>query len=468
MINKAILWFRNDLRIHDNEALHEAIRMADEVLPVYVFDDRTFQGNTSYGFDKTGKYRAKFIEEAVTNLRQSLQSLGSDLIVRSGIAEDVIFDMADQCGCSWVICNRERTQEEVDVQDALEQKLWTKGIEMRYTRGKMLYYTADLPFPITHTPDTFTGFRKEVEKFVSIRQPLDVPEAIVPVSCIKDFGEIPAMEDISSTSYSFKGGESAALDQLNYYLWKTDLIQSYKKTRNELLGWEFSSKLSAYLAHGCLSPKRIYHEVKKYESERGANDSTYWLIFELLWRDYFRLVGKKYGNGIFKLDGIQDEEIPNWSEDRDKFDKWARGETGVPIVDACMRELNATGFMSNRGRQNCASFLVHDMKINWLMGAEYFESLLVDYDPCSNYGNWNYIAGVGVDPRGDRWFNVVHQGKKYDVGGAHARHWLPEISEVPSTHIHEVPIMDNEKLQGYNIKLGKDYPEAILLDRRWY
>ena len=234
-----------------------------------------------------------------------------------------------------------------------------------------------------------------------------------------------------------------------------------------MLGWDYSSKLSPYLAQGCISPKTIYNEIKKYESQRTKNDSTYWLIFELLWRDYFRLIAKKYGDKIFVANGINEEEAPELSTDRTLFNVWAQARTGVPMIDANMRELNTTGFMSNRGRQNVASFLVNDMKVHWLLGAEYFESMLIDYDPCSNYGNWNYIAGVGVDPRPGRWFNVVHQGKRYDSKGEHARHWLPELDVISGSKVHDLPIMSQADLKGYNIILGKDYPKAVVTDRRW-
>lgn len=472
MINKAIVWFRNDLRVHDNEALSEALRMADEVIPIFVFDDRVFRAETSFGFKKSGAHRTQFIIESISDLRKSIENLGSSLVVRSGITEDLIFQLASQLKASWVFCNRERTSEEVCVQDALEKKLWTQGIEMRYSRGKMLYYTSDLPFPITHTPDTFTSFRKEVEKYVPVRVPLPSPNRITPLDSIIDIGEIPSLhslgyDNVSNNKSSFKGGESAALSQLDYYLWDSDYIAKYKKTRNQMLGWNYSSKLSPYLAQGCISPKTIYQQIKKYESERTKNESTYWMIFELLWRDYFRLIGKKYGNRIFISGGISEEELPQWSTDRTLFNIWAQARTGVPMIDSNMRELNSTGFMSNRGRQNVASFLVNDMKVHWLLGAEYFESMLIDYDPCSNYGNWNYIAGVGVDPRPDRWFNVVHQGKRYDAKGEYARYWIPELNAIPGCKIHDLPIMSQSELEEYNITLGKNYPKAVITDKRW-
>ncbi|NBC06295.1 MAG: cryptochrome DASH, partial [Bacteroidetes bacterium] len=161
---RGIMWFRQDLRLHDNEALTEALQYTDEVIPVYVFDERFFKGETTdFGFPKTGKYRAQFIIESIIDLRDSLRRMGSDLIVRIGKPEEEVFEIARKAKSSWVFCNRERTPDEVYVQDSLERNLWSVGQEIRYSRGKMLYYTADLPFPITHTPDTFSQFKKEVE-----------------------------------------------------------------------------------------------------------------------------------------------------------------------------------------------------------------------------------------------------------------------------------------------------------------
>lgn len=127
-----------------------------------------------------------------------------------------------------------------------------------------------------------------------------------------------------------------------------------------------------------------------------------------------------------------------------------------------MRQLNQTGFMSNRGRQNVASFLVKDLKISWLMGAEYFESLLIDYDPCSNYGNWNYIAGVGNDPREDRYFNILTQSKRYDPQGDFIKYWLPELEKVPSQYIHFPEDMNVIDQSGSCVIIGDDYPFSMI------
>lgn len=440
MRRRAIVWFRQDLRLHDNESLQDALRNAYEVIPVFVFDERVFRGQTSFGFPKTGKYRAKFILESVADLRQSLRRLNCELIVRVGKPENVLFDLAEECKTGWVFCNRERTKEEVEVQDTLEQRLWSIGQEMRYNRGKMLYYTADLPFPVQHTPDVFTQFRKEVERIVPVREPLTRPDKTFnPWSVELEAGDIPTLADFgheefeldSRAALTIKGGETEGLKRLKYYLWESDLIKEYKETRNGLLGGDYSSKFSPWLAQGCLSPKMIYHELKRYEAERGANESTYWLFFELLWRDFFRFMGKKHGSKIFQIGGTRGVADPKWKNDQDALHTWIEGRTGIPFVDANMLELKHTGFMSNRGRQNVASYLVKDLQVNWQMGAEYFESLLIDYDVCSNWGNWNYVAGVGSDPREDRYFNMETQAKRYDPNGAYVRHWLPEVACTP-------------------------------------
>jgi len=472
---KVIVWFRQDLRIHDNEALNHALAAGKEVIPVFIFDDRIFRAKTRFGFPKTGPHRLKFTIEAVKDLRARLQSLGSNLVVRSGNTEEEIYNLCKTNKTNWVFCNRERTQEEVEIQDALEQKLWSIGQEIIYSRGKMLYYTQDLPFPVTHTPDVFTSFRKEVEKFTPIREPLPSPTAIDPFSDTIDAGEIPAMSSFGYEDYeqdvrsvlAFEGGETAGLARLKYYLWDSDLIKEYKETRNGLLGGDYSSKLSPWLSLGCLSPKMIHFELKKYEAERGANKSTYWLFFELLWRDFFRLMGKKYGNAIFQKGGLLGKPIEDLTEDTRVLSLWTQGRTGMPFIDANMKELNATGFMSNRGRQNVASFLVKDLKVNWQMGADYFESQLLDYDPCSNYCNWNYIAGVGNDPREDRYFNILSQAKRYDPQGEYVKHWLPELDEVPTNRIHRLDTLSEDEQKDFHIQLGVHYPKSMVNTNRW-
>lgn len=472
MKRTAIVWFRNDLRVHDNEALTMALKMAEDVVPVYVFDERLFKGTTRFGFAKTGPHRTRFIIESVQDLRKNLIELGANLLVRIGHPEQILSDLARQVKPSWVLCNRERTDEEVRVQDSLEQKLWAQGVELLYTRGKMLYHTQDLPVPVHHTPNLFTQFRKENEQITAIRVPLPTPNALPPLRPDVAPGELPTITDFGHAYLPphpkgvlpFVGGETAGLARLRHYFWETDAIAHYKETRNGLLGSNYSSKFSPWLSQGCLSPKMVYHELKRYERERVSNESTYWLFFELLWRDFFRLMGKKFGNHIFLKGGPQKKNLKHLKNHRELFQLWADGQTGVPFIDANMRELNATGFMSNRGRQNTASFLVRDLKVNWQMGAEYFESMLLDYDPCSNWGNWNYVAGVGSDAREDRYFNILTQARNYDPQGLHVKQWCPELSNVPEELIHRPDLLTAAQRQTFSVN---GYPKPLVKMEKW-
>ena len=281
-------------------------------------------------------------------------------------------------------------------------------------------------------------------------------------------GTIPTLQDLGATEInaderavlSFTGGEKAALKRLQEYFWDGDHLKDYKFTRNGLLGADFSSKFSPWLANGALSARRIYWEVRKYEEQRKKNVSTYWMLFELMWRDYFRYSAWKHGDMIFWASGIQKSKR-EWRQDKTDFQKWAEGITGIPFIDANMRELNATGYMSNRGRQNVASFLAQNLNIDWRMGAEYFESQLLDYDPCSNYGNWAYNTTVGHDPR-NRYFNIIGQAQKYDANGDYVRTWIPELKHVPDEFIHEPHKMNPEQQTLFDVEIGVNYPKPMI------
>ncbi|MCB0599602.1 MAG: DASH family cryptochrome [Saprospiraceae bacterium] len=469
-MKRALVWFRQDLRLHDNEALQDALESADEVFGVYVFDTRNFKGKTRFGFPKTGEHRARFIIQAVADLRNQLQKLGSDLVVRTGHPENELFDLAKALKTNWVFCNRERTREEVLVQDALEQRLWSIGQEVRYSRGKMLYYTADLPFPVTHAPDAFTQFRKETEPITPVRKPLpDMVQDLPPLPAHLEAGTLPQFSDfhLSETPGTFlPGGESAALERLNHYLWETRSIDHYKESHNIFDGVDASSHFSAYLSQGCLSPKTVYWKVKEYESAFGSSASTEALIHELLWRDYYRLMAKKHGNLIFQQQGIRGHRVSGL-RDWELLHQWISGKTGIPVVDANMRYFRQFGFMSDRGRQLVSGFLVHDLKLDWLLGAEYFESQLIDYDPCSNYGNWQQVAGIGPDLREERSFNLYSQAKRYDPRGDFVRDWVPELARLEGATIHLPDQADQEVLRGAGIRLGITYPFPLIETDRW-
>jgi deoxyribodipyrimidine photo-lyase len=460
----AIIWFREDLRVHDNEALVSAVREFDRVLPVYVFDPREFDDGM-FDLPKTGPHRTRFLTESVTDLRDSLRTRNGDLLVKRGEPESLLPSLAAEHDAEALFYHTTPASEEKAVEAAITDALDADGVETRSFWGKTLYHRTDLPTSIHGMDDTFTPWRKSVEQSGAPRDQVPTPDEIpVPEA---DPGEIPVSSDLGVEAREpdgrgvlpFAGGESQGRDRVGTYLWDEDCLREYKETRNGLLGSEFSSKLSAWLTHGCLSPRYVYDEVKRYESERVSNESTYWLVFELLWRDFMTFQFEKYGDAFFAPGGIQGGD-PGWRKDREAFEQWANGETGVPFVDANMRELNETGYMSNRGRQNVASFLADWLEVDWRMGAAYFEAKLVDYDVCSNWGNWAYQAGVGNDSR-DNYFNVVKQGKHYDSGGEYVRHWLPELADV-GENIHE-PWSIREKGQGtLGTPPGEGYPQPMI------
>ncbi|MGD1939232.1 MAG: DASH family cryptochrome [Cyanophyceae cyanobacterium] len=469
-----IVWFRNDLRVADCAPLFNASRTQSTVIPVYCFDPRHF-GKTAFGFAKTGSFRAKFLLESVEDLRRSLQSLGSDLIIRWGKPEDIIPSLVQQTNADAIYCHKEVTHEEKQVDAKLSQAIaqlarsGSREIKTRRYWGATLHSPNDLPFEISQIPELFTRFRKDVEKNCQPRDPLPAPKSLPALPENLSPGELPTWEQLGLTPpqsdprgvLDFIGGAAAAGDRLKQYFWEGDHLRRYKQTRNGLLGADYSSKFSPWLALGCISPRQIWDDVLNYEEERVANDSTYWLIFELLWRDYFRWISAKHGNKIFLITGLQGAEIP-WKQDWERFELWRDGKTGYPFIDANMRELAATGFMSNRGRQNVASFLTKNLGIDWRMGAEYFESVLVDYDVCSNWGNWNYTAGVGNDARGFRFFNVIKQAKDYDGNGDYVKHWIPQFQSVSRPKLHTPWLLTRDEQNRSGLNLGVDYPNPVV------
>jgi len=470
---RILLWFRNDLRLHDHQPLSLALAQQAEVIPLYCVDPRHF-GETSFGFPKTGAYRAQFLIENLADLRMRLRSLGSDLIIRKGKPEVEIPALVKALNIDAVYWHEEVTAEETDVDQSLEQALKDLRVATEIYWGATLYHPNDLPFEVQQLPEIFTQFRKAVEADSSISPTFSTPQQLpaLPKDALqKDIepGDLPSLSELGLAAplidpkgvLAFKGGETEAFKRLHHYFWEADRLQVYKETRNGMLGTDDSSKFSAWLANGSLSPRKVYEEVKKYERDRHKNNSTYWMIFELIWRDYFRFVCAKYGRKVFRKGGIRGLPI-KWQQDWPRFDRWREGETGYPLVDANMKEIAATGFMSNRGRQNVASFLTKNLGIDWRMGAEWFESLLIDYDVCSNWGNWNYTAGVGNDARGFRYFNIPKQSKDYDPAGDYIKHWLPALSQLPPAKVHSPWQLQPVEQKRFNLRLGVDYPNPIV------
>jgi deoxyribodipyrimidine photo-lyase len=429
-MKKIIYWFRNDLRLHDQPILKQLKNRKDVLLlPIFCFDERWFVKH-KLGFPKTGSIRTKFLIETVNNLRDNLQKLGSDLFITYGKTEEVISDIANKFSAVEVYAEKEDTIEEILIEEGLKKRLI---IPIYFHESKTLLNTNQLPFSISDLPPIFTNFRKKVEPLLNLVETFDVTEKLPEFPdefrsnkkfSLLDFGLVEPTKDDRAV-INFIGGEDEGLKRLNKFIWQDKNILRYKETRNQMIGENYSSKFSPWLANGSLSAKKIFSEIKKFEKEVQSNESTYWLLFELLWRDYFRFVARKYVNKIFLKGGIKNKTF-DYIGDFELFEKWRTGKTGNDFIDANMIELLRTGFMSNRGRQNAASYLCKDLKIDWRWGASWFESQLIDYDVASNWCNWMYIAGVGNDPRKNRYFNVNKQAEMYDADKSYRKLWLKE------------------------------------------
>jgi len=420
---KGIVWLRNDLRISDHPALSRALQECDEVLFAYVFDERVWMSQN--GVSRIGSFRARFLLESLANLQEQIRERGGKIQFLRGGTVERITNLIKEYGASRCYAQREDAWEEIQDEKELAEKC-----ELILTEGKGFFENNDLPFDLNKLPGVFSSFRRKVEKNLSIRPLIDSPDSLActwdechALPTLKDLG----VDEVSSDErqvLSFHGGETAGHQWLKEWIWERDCLKSYKETRNGMVGSDYSSKLSPWLSTGCLSAVQVYWEIKKYEEERVANESTYWLFFELLWREFFRFVSRLNGPKLFWRSGIKEASGTRPKGDPKTLQRWKDGMTANDFVNANMIELAKSGWMSNRGRQNVASYLIHDLGQDWLAGAKHFEELLIDYDPCSNYGNWMYLAGVGNDPRPNRAFNLEKQAEYYDPDHKFRNLWL--------------------------------------------
>ena len=228
------------------------------------------------------------------------------------------------------------------------------------------------------------------------------------------------------SAFPFSGDEASALERLQHYVFDTDGLKNYKASRNQLVGSEFSSKFSPFLANGSLSVRQIWQALEVHQASFGPSEGCDWMRQELLWREFFLWSEQAHGEAFHQESGIQGR-LPSATPDRELFRRWTRAECGHGLIDAQMRELNATGYLSNRGRQWVASHFVNSLGLPWTWGARYFEWMLIDADPALNTGNWAYLAGVGSDPRSfggsPRRFDLEGQARRYDPDGSHMQLW---------------------------------------------
>ena len=401
----AIVIFRNNLRIHDNYSLYHACTKHDFVLGLYSLE---LLDGYEFGFKKCEVFREKFIKESLLNLQKNLLNYEINLSITDNIEKAL-----------------EKLSKSYEIEIFFDQEVGTQELVFenklkKYKHKSYFNQTLIEPFPFNFQ-NSFTGFRKKAEL-------LEIKECLPSISKKKsvyfesiDF-KIPKINILNKYAITFKGGEDEALNHLQTYLPK---IHEYKSTRNEMSGFENSTKFSPFLAIGCISPRKIYHEIKKQEAKTHESDSSYWIYFELLWRDFFYLVLKQSGNKLFLKTGLKGIKY-KFRKDKKSLEDFFDANTGVDLIDASINELKTTGWLSNRNRQIVASYFVKNLGLDWRVGAAFFESYLVDYNPASNYGNWAYQSHVGND-KTYRIFDVEKQSSMYN-GADYLKKWLQKES----------------------------------------
>ncbi|KAL5866762.1 hypothetical protein ACKVWC_010656 [Pyricularia oryzae] len=533
--NVLIYLFRKDLRVSDNPILHGLATQKDHgfthLLPVYIFPANHIEisgfisdqsEKSPYpearskvaGYWRCGPYRAKFISQAVWDVKNSLESINSGLLLRLGSFQDVLEGLLDGLKARGDTCSvwmvGEEGLEEIQDEISISNVCRTRGYDFKkLVDEKYFIDDRDLNFAEPQElPGIFTDYRKSVEplrerprkslptpekdSLPPFPEPDTIAEQSRPFSIpdtyegfetallkpVKDFSGAPFPEhaENATTAHPFKGGETAGQERLQYVM-SSGIIKDYKTSRNGLIGPDFSTKLSAYLAQGCITARQIHESLLAYEDGsaaeleeiegygQGENINTKSVREELMWRDYMRLYARKIKEKLYSVEGprggrnydssnsgevvdsgsppiakkviwktpdpatADPRQIPEPEKIKVCLDRFLAGTTGLGLIDASMRELMHTGYTSNRARQNAANFLAKHLGIDWRWGAEWYEMLLVDYDVCSNWANWQYVAGVGNDPRGEaRIFNPVKQAFDYDKEGAYVKMWVPELA----------------------------------------
>ncbi|KAM7201902.1 putative cryptochrome DASH, mitochondrial [Naviculisporaceae sp. PSN 640] len=517
--------FRRDLRLSDNPLLHLVSKSSDHgctrFLPVYALDPKQLEvsglikdgsecpypeAKSEHGrYFRCGPHRAEFLANAIWDTKKSLEALESGLDIRVGRQKEVTQDLIAGLKAKNHVVVAVRMVSHEGVEERRDEKdvaalCKEEGIDFELLRDEK-YFIDDRDTGLEslgQLPDVFTTWRKLHEPLhTKPREVLPTPakgslppfpdEASIPpqkrpfvipsrleelidglVSPVRQvLPNPPEFPEGAQSAHPFKGGENAAQERL-IHLIKSEGMKNYKDTRNGLIGTEFSTKLSAYLAQGCITARQIHHALLGYENGTddrfkdvdgfgaGENEGTAAIRFELLWRDYMRLCHQKFRHKLFRLEGFKSEEGIEYKDDakkqkwkfptkerasddqdpppervREMIDRFNAGTTGMGLIDASQRELLHTGYTSNRARQNVASFLAKHLGIDWRYGAEWYEMLLVDYDVSSNWANWQYVAGVGNDPRGElRIFNPIKQAFDYDKEGKYVRSWVPEVSKL--------------------------------------
>ncbi|HEY0552511.1 MAG TPA: deoxyribodipyrimidine photo-lyase [Verrucomicrobiae bacterium] len=449
-MKRVIHWFRRDLRLHDNTALSDACRRAEQVVPVFIFEDAFRTG------PDIGAARLLFLLRSLAELNESLRHIGSQLVIRFGKSELEIPKLARELQAEAVFCNARyepyAQQRDARVFNALNE--W--GIGFESFKDAVAWHEQEI---LTQAGKPFTVFTPYARAWKARKVPLPRPGPDRTKLSVRDpirSDELPADSaafGFPCSQHIFAAGERAALKQLDDFLRAGIFDYATARDRADLVG---TSQLSAHLRTGTLGIRTVIARLSAARSQAAAAAQKSFDVFlnELIWREFYLQVLHNHPHvmrGAFR----REYDALEWSDNEQHFRAWCEGQTGYPIIDAAMRCLNATGWMHNRLRMIVAMFLTKDLLINWQRGERYFMQQLVDGDMAANNGGWQWSAGTGTDAAPYfRIFNPTTQAAKCDPSGAFVRRWIPELASVPGDFIHEPW---NEPLR------APKYPSRIVL-----
>ena len=444
-----IVWYRNDLRVHDHPALSMAAQNGDHVIPVFILNTALLAG------DHASSNRNRFLLESLANLKSNLRTIGADLVIRDGEPSQELASLAADVKAVAVYYTADYTPYALGRDKAIKDALTTKNIEFRSFGGRLAVDGLDkIRTKAGTVHKVFTPFWRAWGEIVrrplaELPQKLAMPES-VSVGKLPDFEAITKPDMLSPDVV--KGGETAARARLMD--WLESGIDGYHQGNNDMAA-DSTSHLSPYFHFGCLSVREIETMLPDSEGARAWHR-------QLAWRDFYNYV-------LFYSPHPEQEfqekyRSLKWGQDYEMLKKWQDGQTGFPVVDAAMRQMRLTGWMHNRARLIVGSFLTKDLWLDWRLGEKYFMQMLLDGDMANNNGNWQWIASVGVDPAPvyRRLYNPATQAKNYDPTGAYIRRYVPELKNVPDKYLAEPHLMPIEIQKQSGCIIGVNYPAPIV------
>jgi len=429
-----IFLHRDDLRIHDNIGLKKASENS-ETIPAYIEDPRIAQ--------RTGQNKKAFRKQGITKLDDKYLEKGSGLIYRKGKTTNELQKLNEEYSIDKVFLNRSYTP----LKRRIERQIDNSNVETLIFQDRLLVE----PQQLRQEYGTFSLFYKEWKKKEKA-SPVQEPENLAEID-----SEVPEFNTEVKADIP-EAGEEIALDKWREF--RDDSLQDYKNSRDDVANPESVSRLSMYYSSGMLGLRKVLKNVEELIEE--SNDSSKIRNYakyrnELAWREFFYQVLWHNPEAVNQNYKDFENEI-NWRNDSEEFKAWKKGETGIPFVDAGIRELRETGYMHNRTRQNVASFLTKHLMVDWRKGAQFFRKHLVDHDTASNNGGWQWAASTGTDSVPIRIFNPVKQGRKYDTHAEYIKRWVPELRDLDPNSIHNWVEMSQEERNEYDT----DYPDPII------